>query len=482
MNTKRMTGVVCACLFLLGLSGQAWAQGMPNLTSYGSFKALMSFVDNYGFEEGEGDEQMINQELRQYFEYAANENLSATVAYEISSGWGWEGESGFGNDATGQIEIKRAQLDFAWPNTDVTFNVGLSGWVAPGGPFGTPVLAGDMPGAFMNVPVTDRVSLTAGYIRASDQSRIHDVDDDDLSGDQLDASLLSLPISMDGWNVEPYFIYSWIGENSEPGLDINDFQNWGMGLGTFATQLSNDLDTSTWNTHSDEAEAYWVGLPFGIDLFDPLTIKGQFIYGQVDGDTSAMDRDGYYFDIGVDYAMDMFTPSVYFLYSSGEDDDISDGSETFPTLYSDGYVYPPSGVAIGFNTQFGMRDGDYSMAQYIPHAIWTLGFALKDIQFMDRLEHTLAFAYSQGTHDDEVFTDAMTSDELGVFKDGRFQEFTDEDSVYEITLHNTYDIYDNLQAVLEFGYASLDMEEDVWGNDYRDEDVLVSSFGLSYSF
>jgi hypothetical protein len=429
---------------------------------------------------------MINQELRQYFEYAANENLSATVAYEISSGWGWEGESGFGNDETGEIEIKRAQLDFAWPNTDVTFNVGLSGWVAPGGPFGTPVLAGDMPGAFMNVPVNDRVSLTAGYIRASDRIRIHDTEDDD-SGDEIDAALLSLPISMDGWDINPYFIYSWIGENSydddsEHFLNINDFQNWGMGVGTFATQLGKDVPGSIWDQHSDEAKAYWIGVPFGIDLFDPLSVKGQFIYGEVDGDQSEMDRDGYYFDIGVDYAMDMFTPSVYFLYSSGDDDDISDGSETFPTLYSDGYVCPPSGVAIGFNTQFGMRDGDYSLAQYVPHGIWTLGFALKDIQFIDKLKHTLAFAYSQGTHDDELFTDAMNAAELDNFKHARWQEFTDEDSVYEITLHNTYSIYENLRAVLELGYASLDMEEDIWGDDYRDEDVLVSSFGLSYSF
>jgi hypothetical protein len=101
---------------------------------------------------------------------------------------------------------------------------------------------------------------------------------------------------------------------------------------------------------------------------------------------------------------------------------------------------------------------------------------------MDRLEHTLAFAYSQGTHDEDLFADAMSQDELDVFKDARWQEFTDEDSVYEITLHNTYHIYENLKAVLEFGYASLDMEEDIWGDDYRDEDVLVSSLGLSYSF
>ena len=458
------------------------AQDLPQFCSYGYFRAAISFVDNYAFGEGDGDEQQIFQRVRQYFEYTANENLTAKVAYEIDTGWGWEGESGFGNDQSGRIEIKRAEMDFTWPNTDISFNLGLSCYIAPGGPFGTPVLAGDMPGAFVNVPVNDMLSLTAGYIRASDQRRIYD--DDKTSGDELDAALMTLPITMEGYNLEPYFIYSWVGENSEPNsyININDFQSWGTGIGTLATQLAKDDPASPWSEHSDEANGWWVGLPFGVDHFDPLSIKGQFLYGQVDADQESMEREGYYFDLGVDYAMNSVTPSLFFIYSSGENDDLSDGSETFPTLFSDGYVYPPSAVAIGFNTHFGFRDGDYSLAQYVPHGLWTLGVALKDFSFMQKLTHTLAFAYSQGTHDSEVFED-MTAAELDVFKGQRFQELTDEDSAIEITFHNNYQIYENLKAVLELSYASLDMDEDVWrDDDYRDEDAFVSTFGLSYSF
>ncbi|MFO7802938.1 MAG: outer membrane homotrimeric porin [Desulfovermiculus sp.] len=482
MRRQRIATLTFCFLLALGATSASWAQNLPQFCSYGYFRANVSFVDNYAFGEGDGDEQQITQRLRQYFEYTANENLSAQVAYEIDSGWGWEGESGFGNDEAGQIEIKRAQLDFNWPNTDVSFNVGLTGWVAPGGPFGTPVLAGDMPGAFVNVPVNDMMGLTAGYIRASDQKRIYD--DDKADGDELDAALLSLPLTMEGYNMNPYLIYSWIGENSEPNsyMDINDFQSWGMGVGTLATQLGKDDPASPWNMHSDEANAWWVGLPFGVDMFDPLSIKGQVLYGRVDADHEAMEREGYYMDLGIDYAMDMVTPSVFGIYSSGEDDDISDGSETFPTLYSDGYLYPPSGVAMGFNSHFGFRDGDYSLAQYIPHGIWTLGFALKDISFVDKLSHTVACAYSQGTHDSEVF-EKMSDAELDVFKGQRFQELTDEDSSLEVTLHSNYQIYENLKAVLELSYASLDMDEDVWrSDDYRDEDAIVSTFGLSYSF
>ncbi len=46
---------------------------------------------------------------------------------------------------------------------------------------------------------------------------------------------------------------------------------------------------------------------------------------------------------------------------------------------------------------------------------------------MDKLSHTLAFAYSQGTDDSEVF-EKMINGELDLFKGQRFQEMTDEDS------------------------------------------------------
>lgn len=471
---KFVLGLLTAAM-VLGSSGLAFAQqDLPQFCSFGYFRAAISAVDNWEFnEDTKSDDQQIYQRVRQYFEYSANENLTAQVAYEIDTGWGWPGESDFGNDEKGLIEIKRAQLTFNWPNTDINIQAGLSCYTAPGGMYGTPVLGNDMPGVFINTPFNDMASMTLGYIRADDLYRISSGETNaNTGGDQLDAVLGSFPMNFEGFNLTPYAVYSWIGQQVMQSKYSDIFDTWSTNMGTIASQ-------SGTASYDDEVDAFWLGLPFGITMIDPVTIKGQILYGNIDGGQDALDREGYYFDIAADYAMDMFTPSLYFIYSSGEDDDVSDGSETFPSLNSNGFLYPPSAASFGFNSHFGFRDGDYSFAQYVPHGLWTLGFALKDIQFVDKLSHTFAVGYSQGTNDSDIFENGAASLDQA---NSRFTELTDEDSSIEVTFRNNYKIYENLSAMLELDYASLDMDSGVWGSDYKDDDIIRGTFGLSYNF
>jgi hypothetical protein len=328
-------------------------------------------------------------------------------------------------------------------------------------------------------------SFTLGYVRAYDGYRISGGSDYDdtreyrTGGDQLDAFVASVPLNYEGFNLTPYGVYARIGEEVMNSQYTGMFDTWTSFLGTIASESADE------DLYDDNVDAFWVGLPFGIDMIDPLSITGQFVYGSVDGGSSALDREGYFFDVSVDYtAMDLFTPSLYFYYSSGEDDDIDDGSETMPTLRNDGYYYPPAGAALGFNSAYGFGDGDYSYAQYVPHGVWSLGFALKDIQFVDKLSHSFAIAYSQGTHDEDAFTEEVVALDK---EDSRFTEMTTEDSSVEVTFYNYYQIYENLKAVLELDYAALDMDEDIWGEgpnggDYKDDDIYRATFGLSYDF
>jgi len=466
------------------------------LDFYGYYRAAFSLVDNNaGFaggpvfdEEADGEDFHAYQRVRQYFEYVTNENLKAVVGYEIDSGFGWGGGD-FSADKTNQIEIKRAHVEFNWPETDVNFRIGIQGFALPGGAMGNPVLGGDMAGAIVSTPINDMFGITAGWVRGYDGDQIGG----DGSGDEIDVALLSLPITGNGYSVNPYFVYAWQGEDA---------------MAANANYVSGDLATASVPvaygdsvTLTDEGDAWWLGFDYSLNMFDPINISGQFVYGAsdaeadvwadmngnglVDADETASgdvaERKGWYADFMVDYVMDNMTPSLFFLYSSGDDDDLGDGSETFPMLHNDGFVGPPVAAGFGFTgcqTSLSYA-ANYSFAQYVPTGIWKLGFALKNLSFMEKLSHTIGLAYVKGTNDEEVgeFAGALGQGGgwLGVL-------MTEEDSAWEFGFRSEYGLYEALALTLDYEYASLDMDEDVWGDDYLEDEAQHVTLGVCYSF
>lgn len=173
------------------------------------------------------------------------------------------------------------------------------------------------------------------------------------------------------------------------------------------------------------------------------------------------------------------TPSVYGYYFSGDDDDPMDGSETLPLLATDGWWTTPGGWAVGQTTEFFFNDNNYAIANGYPDGLWLIGFALKDISLIENLKSTFAIEYGQGTIDSDLVKKHGTTylpQHSGV-------AFTDEDSFVQIALDSQYKIYENLSAVLELGYAHLDMDDSTWGQkDYLDDDAYLATFGFVYNF
>jgi len=487
------------------------------LDFYGYYRAAFSFVDNNAGgsvfnEDTDGEDFHAYQRVRQYFEYVTNENLKAVVGYEIDSGFGWDGGD-FGADETGQLEIKRAMVDFNWPETDINFRVGIQGFALPGGAMGNPVLGGDMAGVIVSTPINDMLGVTAGWVRGYDGDQIGDQG----AGDEIDVAMLSLPITGDGFSVNPYFVYAWLGEDA-----MEDNRSYVSGsLATASIPVAYAVDPTPTPligispggeeiefgeedpdanvTFTDDANAWWLGFDYNVNMFDPINISGQFIYGSSDGEADVdylndgfnggdddfsgdvAEREGWYMDFMVDYVMDNMTPSLFFLYSSGDDDDLGDGSETFPMLHNDGFVNPPVAGGFGFTgCQTSMSNAlNYSFAQYVPAGIWKLGFALKNLTFMDNLSHTIGLAYVKGTND----ADVGRAVNLGTGGDQWTQiVMTDDDDAWEFSFRSAYSIYEALSLTLDYEYASLDMDEDVWGDDYLDDEAQHLTLGVCYSF
>jgi hypothetical protein len=173
-------------------------------------------------------------------------------------------------------------------------------------------------------------------------------------------------------------------------------------------------------------------------MFDPFTMGASFVYGSADASEN-FDRSGWLADIAVAYnGFDVVTPELFFTYSTGEDDDLGD-SERLPTIAGD---YAPDKVF--FNSGGLVIDGPQDMA-------------------------------AQGTND-ENFANANAN----ISKYGH--TLTEEDSIWEFSLVNEYQIYDELTATLGLAYIAADYDEDTWGSAYDSADGARMSIGIEYKF
>jgi hypothetical protein len=286
--------------------------------------------------------------------------------------------------------------------------------------------------------------------------------------DEVDAFFLSVPVTMDGFSVNPYVLYAHHGANAtaDPGAAINP----GLAPGN-ATALGDDMDI------------WWGGVNFTMDMFDPFMVMADLIYGTVDGDSnSSNDREGWFFDLAVDYKMDTFTPGMFFVYGSGDDDDPDNGSERFPSL--------GTGIAGGTTAGFGPTSfgTDGSKASWvgtdkvlmgIDYAFWALGAKVKDLSFIENMTHTLVVMYGGGTNDPDFA------------KKGYATGLTEKDHFWEVNVDSAYSMYENLTAYLEIGYINVNLDEEPWENSNAraawvnpddTDDAWRCAFTLQYNF
>ena len=308
---KKVIGLMAAaalvlCLASTGMARHVTDEGNADLKTYGMFITGAQYVDNTYFEDDEAH-FTAGQRLRQFFEYKANENLKATVGYEFNETWG-DGDNGgeVSADATGQLQLKRANVAFTFPDTELTTKAGIQ-WVAlPGGGLGSnPVMSGDVAGLTMSAPLSDKASLTFGWLRPFDSNR----DEDQSIQPGLDVFYAAAPINMDGIGLTPWAAYGMIGDDAlveedwdftyptdppqigqNPTFGIDYSANTiglvsGEVLDKLVTDSKNDENPDSVAAALDEIEidsAYWLGTTYDLTMMDPVQIKGSIIYGAVE--------------------------------------------------------------------------------------------------------------------------------------------------------------------------------------------------------
>ena len=177
------------------------------------------------------------------------------------------------------------------------------------------------------------------------------------------------------------------------------------------------------------------------------------------------------FDLAVDYTgFDFMTPELFFAYTSGEDSDITDGSERMPTLNARNWAL--GSFFFGGDTLLQGSKG-YGVEQT---GFWALGLSLKDISFLEKLSHTFTVMYAKGTNDKALIGNAAIT--YG-------QTLTEEDHIVEVDLNTKYQLYEELCLTLDLGYINNGYDKDKWrvANPGLDKnDAYKLSTGILYQF
>ena len=469
-----------------------WIMGFE-LGSNGDFNAAQG-----GFKSGE-DNFEAEQRLRLKIDAVASENLSGTVMFEIGeSKWGnIDQGADLGTDGT-TVEVKRAYIDWIAPNTDLSLRMGLQGVALPSFVNGSQVLDDDVAAIVANYKFNDNVSLTALWARpfndnytgyeSTHNSKVYT--QDKAMFDNVDVFSAIVPLTFDGINVTPWVAYGMIGknagyENPDGGYTVGSYAK-----GTYANR---------------QADAYGsmfaAGLTGEITMADPFRFAWDLEYSGYksgfDGkkhlpakEGFSQDQAGWVFAALAEYKMDWGTPGLYAWYASGNDDNAYNGSEQIFQLNNGGSEF----AALAFdgnNGGNGIGRG-YLLGENVA-GTWGIGARLKDMSFLEGLKHTFRVTYMMGTNSNDSVTYGGTKD----WKN-RTDPADSHNMVYnlgttegalEVSLSNTYQIYENLTMYAEVAYLKLFLDDDLrWdsmganGQKFEQGDAFNMNVAFQYSF
>lgn len=272
-------------------------------------------------------------------------------------------------------------------------------------------------------------------------------------------SAFPCPVSLDGVDITPWAAFAAIGNASGYWDYMYDETNNSSGRRAYGYDARGLYSWEEGATSS----AWFVGSALKVSVWDPWTVKADFMYGKLDGNKGAPTTGGWFADAALSYKLDWGVPTLFGWYSTGDkagkDKNDAHGGR-MPTL----------GLDNGFNiSNFGFADG-YALggdqaAFTTGVGLWGIGVELTKIRIWEKLSHEVRFIYARGTNNSESARYRMResgNDFNGVDFHGFY--LTHHDKYYEINFNHFYDIYENLEMSLELGLIHLDLDEKVWGN------------------
>ncbi len=476
---KKICTLMLTAGMLLGASSGALAI---------DFKAKGQFVFGYGavdtlFDGQNGSDVFAAQQrVRLQLDAIASESLSGTVFFEIGdTTWGKDDGGALGSDGK-IVEVKRAYIDWIVPNTELSLRMGIQGVTLPNAAGGPMVFDNDVAGIVASYRFSDMFSLTTAWLRPLNDNF------DGIEGrasanflDNVDLFALMLPISGDGWTITPWAMSGAVGQYSTEDL------SGVVGGGGFVAGM-----LPAWNAGSSigqlrNTEAYavpfWAGIPVTYTM-DAWNFEFDANYGHTgflgtDPMTGAdIQRSGWIFKALVEYKMAWGTPGIFGWYGTGDDDDVKNGSEMMP------YIAPTANFTsfMGDGNELGWAPStsdSYGYDLMLSYAgTWGIGAHIRNMSFFEDLSHTFRVAYWHGTNS----TDMAEHVSYGAFNRESALYLTTTDYLLEFNLDTTYQIYENLQAIVQLGYIVNGIDGDTWNHMNDKRDAYKAALIFNYSF
>ena len=458
---------------------------------YGTFNAQQNFTgwntaswdDNSGNYTGAGkqteDRFQIWERFRLRTDFVANEALKFRLGLKIQDTWGHGTFTAANPDVA--IQVYQAFLQFKWPNTDVEITAGLQDFSLPANAFfcDSVIFGGDRAAALVvKAPlVADTLTAVAGFARMLDKNRTYDTTTTQVA-DEFDVYFLALPVTVEGFKATPYAAIGVAGRDSSYftagsyGPSNSSFADSLMSAGTFLTPTG----------YRNPQNAYWwAGGSFEVTALDPIKFYADVIYGAGNqADRKKDQRQGWFIDLGAEYTgWDVLTPQVFGWWSTGEDGSTRNGSERMPSIMTN---WGPGNSFLFDDSQELLKQSNMGVN---PIGSWGLGGSLNNISFMEKLTHRATFVYLHGNNSTSAIRDLNAL--LGsnpYFTMGR--DLTKDEYLLSANIDTTYQIFENLAAVLETGWAHGEFQSSVWGHRLtskaREGDAWKVALGFSYKF
>ena len=498
---KRICTLLLAAGMLLGAATGAsaidfkakgqWLMGFAGGETNPIYKSRDGNTVKKNTEDKFGAMQRVHLQL----DAVASEALSGTVFFEIGTqNWGKADQGGaLGADGTNVIKVKRAYIDWAVPDTDLKFRMGIQGVALPSVAGGSAIMDTDAAAVTASYQFNENVGLTALWARPANDN-FDGVDPRYTNNhanylDNMDLFALMVPVKLDGFEITPWAMYGMQGKNT---------------LATPFTTKDGDLNYSLYpypgiagrdnigGTSKAYGSMFWAGLPFAITAWDPLNIEVDINYGYVEAmgrydvlknggglKRGSTERQGWLAKALVEYKMDWGVPGIFGWYGSGDDGNVKNGSERMPSI-----------VPMGNFTSF-LGDGNYGWAWQdfaLDYAgTWGIGLQVRDMSFVEDLKHTFRVAYWGGTNSTTMvkYMGSASAWSEG-YGNGTSPYLTTEDGLLEFNLVNSYQMYENFDVNLELSYVANFMDNDTWkkagDSSFQKQDMWKAQLIFAYSF
>ena len=519
---KRIVTLLLAAGLLFGAANSANAVDFKVKSEwiFGFNIAQMDlFSKRNGKQKNADDKFNAGQRIRLQIDAVASESLSGTVYFEIGDTMWGKGSHGAALGADGTtIEVKQAYLDWLVPDSALRLRMGIQGIMLPG-VMGWAVLGADLAGITASYAINDNLSLTGFWGRPINDN--YPGASDDLASpyyagshsgaqanylDNIDLFGLLLKARFDGLQLTPWIMYGMQGKYAR------FFENGGIYDNAISIRQGRPSQTLTSRYPGLNASGYgatskaygsmfWAGLPVKLTLWDPFSLEFEANYGAVeemgrydvytrgsrdprDTKRASTQRQGWLFKALAEYKMDWGTPGLILWYGTGDDGNVKNGSERMPSLTP----WHDIGNFLGGAGSDWAANDPYERSLSLD-GTWGVGVQVRDISIWEDLKHTFRVAYWGGTNSPGMvkYMKDRTAWNLYSYDEGYY--LTTNDALLEISMENSYKVYENLSAHLELSYVINMMDSATWqsgrpylGGSYSKQDAWRAQVNFVYAF